>query len=73
MREGPNREGAPVSLHEVLHASMWLSGTTLTVFGFTIPTGWNSAGAALNAVLAVLLGLYGWHRRATRTPAEKGT
>lgn len=56
------------AFHAILHGSLWLSGTTLTIFGMTVPAGWNTAGTFVNAVLAVLLGVYAWRRRMAQSP-----
>ncbi len=48
------------AFHAFLHAYLWLSGTTLTVFGITATASWNLMGAAVNAALSLLLGLYAW-------------
>ncbi|MCK6458063.1 MAG: hypothetical protein L6Q92_16235 [Phycisphaerae bacterium] len=48
------------AFHAISHASIWLSGTTLAVFGMTIPANWNALGTVLNGAIAILLGVYAW-------------
>jgi hypothetical protein len=55
------------TFHAFLHAYLWLSGTTLPVFGIAHTGTWNVAGLIVNSVLAIVLGVYGW-RPSTRSP-----
>ena len=48
------------AFHAVMHAALWLSGTTLMVFGITVTTTMNAVGALVNAVIALILGVYAW-------------
>lgn len=43
-----------------VHTYFWFSGTTLTVFGITQTSTVNIAGAIVNAVISILLGIYAW-------------
>ncbi|MBX3392757.1 MAG: hypothetical protein KF787_08925 [Phycisphaeraceae bacterium] len=51
------------AFHAILHASLWLSGTSLSVFGIALPGHWNGPAAVLGTVLAVALAWYGWRRQ----------
>lgn len=50
--------------HALLHAYLWLSGTTLTAVGITFTPALNIAGVVVNAIIAMALGIYGWKRPA---------
>ena len=54
------------AFHAFAHSYFWFSGTSLKVFGITQTPALNVAGAALNALIAIFLGIYTW-----RTPAPK--
>ena len=53
------------AFHAFVHSYFWFSGTSLTVFGITQTPALNMAGAALNALIAIFLGVYAW-----RTPTK---
>lgn len=57
------------AFHAVFHAYLWLSATTFTAFGITATPAWNLAGIAVNGLIALILGLYGWRRRNESTSA----
>jgi len=59
------------ALHAVVHAYLWFSGTTLTLFGITGGPVWNLASTIGNAMVAVVLGVYAWGRKPKSTPAHK--
>lgn len=48
------------AFHALAHGVLWLSGTTMSVLGFTISPTWHAVSAAVNAVIAALLYTYGW-------------
>ena len=50
------------AFHAFVHAYLWLSGTTLMVFGITATSIWNIVGVVVNAIVSVALGIYGWRR-----------
>lgn len=50
------------AFHTVVHAYLWLSGTSLTIFGITTTPTVNLLGVIVNAVLSLILGFYGWRR-----------
>jgi hypothetical protein len=53
------------AFHAVAHTYFWLSDTTITMFGITLsPTG-SMGAAAANAIISLLLGIYGWKSRNT--------
>lgn len=53
------------AFHAFVHAYCWFSGTTLSVFGITQTPTWQMWGAIVNAIVAILVGVYAWlpHRR----------
>lgn len=51
------------AFHAFVHAYLWLSGTSLTVFGITATPTWNVMAAIVNAAISLLLGLYAWGNR----------
>ena len=51
------------SFHTLLHAYLWVSGTTFSVFGITATPTWSAGSTILNGAIAIILGLYGWRRR----------
>lgn len=53
------------AFHAVVHAVLGLTGTTLTVFGITQTPTLHFLGVAVNAILALALGVYAWGRPAT--------
>ena len=53
------------TFHALSHAYLWLSGTTITFFGFQFGPTWNIAGVIINGLIALGLGTYAW-----RTPAR---
>jgi len=50
------------AFHAFVHAYFWFSDTTLTVFGITQTPTLNLAGAIVNAIIAIALGVYAWGR-----------
>lgn len=48
------------AFHAFIHGFFWLSRTNLQVFGIRETRKWHIAGTALNAIAALLLGLYAW-------------
>ena len=48
------------AFHAFVHAYFWFSGTTLTVFGITQTPTLNIVSAAVNGIVAILLGVYAW-------------
>lgn len=46
--------------HALASAYFWLSGTSLTVFGFEITPGWGFAGTLIHAIIAIGLGAFAW-------------
>lgn len=48
------------AFHALAHGTLALSGTTLTVFGLNMSPTWHGVSAVINAIIAVLLGIYAW-------------
>ena len=59
------------AFHAFVHAYFWFSGTTLTVFGITQTSTVNFAGAIVNAVISILLGIYAWRPRSSTQASQK--
>jgi len=51
------------AFHALVHTVLWLSGTTLTVFGIAATPTWSIVGVIVNAVIAIALGFYAWGRK----------
>ena len=47
----------------VVHASLWLSGTTVTIWGITLTPQLNAVQTVVPALVSVALGLYAWAPR----------
>lgn len=58
--------------HAFVHAYLWSSETTLTVFGITETPTIHWWGAIVNAAISLALGLYAWRPFGIR-PAPMGT
>lgn len=56
------------TFHTLVHAYLWLTGTTLTFLGFAFNPASSIIGTVVNAVIAIWLGMYGW-----RTGRPSGT
>lgn len=54
------------AFHAVVHAYLWLSGTTLTVLGIATTPTLNAISTVVNTIIALLLGIYAW-----RIPARQ--
>jgi hypothetical protein len=50
------------AFHALVHAVLWLSGTTLIVFGWKETPSVHLWGALVNATIAVALGVFAWRR-----------
>lgn len=50
------------AFHTIVHAYLWFSGTSLTVFGITQTPTVNLLGVIVNALVSLILGLYAWRR-----------
>lgn len=48
------------AFHAIAHALLWLSGTTVTFFGSGMSPNWHVVSVVVNAVIAVLSGVYAW-------------
>ena len=48
------------AFHAFVHTAFWLSGTTFTLFGVTATRTLNAVGAVVNAIIALVLGIYAW-------------
>jgi len=48
------------AFHAFFHTVLWLTGTTLTVFGITATPTWNVVGAIVNVAISLGLGIYAW-------------
>jgi len=55
------------AFHALVHTYFWTSGTTLTVFGITQTPTLKVLGVAVNAIVALALGIYSWGPHARRT------
>lgn len=51
------------AFHAFVHAAFWLSGTTFLLFGVTVTSAMNALGALVNAIIALVLGIYAWGAR----------
>lgn len=59
------------AFHAFVHAALWLSGTTLFVFGIKETPTLHVLGAIVNGLASVALGIYGWRPFGPRsTPGE---
>ena len=57
------------AFHTVAHAVLWLSGTTITVFGIAFEPGWHIGSLVINLLITLALASYAWGifgRRASR-------
>ena len=54
------------TFHAFTHTYFWLSGTTLTVFGIAETPTVSMAGAIINALIALVLGIYAWRPHRVR-------
>lgn len=60
------------AFHTIVHTSLWLSGTTLSVFGITATPKLSMAGVIVNGVIALILGIYAWRpSRQESAPVRK--
>jgi hypothetical protein len=48
------------AFHAAMHALLWFSGATFSVFGTMVTPTLNFVGAVVNAVVAIALGAYAW-------------
>lgn len=48
------------AFHAIVHTVLWLSDTTLIVFGIKEAPALHLAGAIVNALISLALGIYGW-------------
>ena len=48
------------AFHALMHASLWLSGTTLHVFGVSLSSQWSGGAALLGVAISLTLGWFGW-------------
>lgn len=48
------------TFHALFHAYLWLSGTTITLFGITATPMWSMASTVVNGFIASALGFYAW-------------
>lgn len=48
------------AFHAFVHVSLWLSGTTLVVFGIKETTTIHLIGAVVNAIISLSLGIFAW-------------
>lgn len=48
------------TFHALLHGYLWLSGTTISLFGIAATPTWSMASSILNAIIALALGFYAW-------------
>lgn len=48
------------AFHSLLHAVVGVTGTTLTLFGFSATPTWNIIAAVINAIIALMLGFFAW-------------
>ena len=54
------------AFHTFSHTYFWLSGTTLKLLWFTETPTLHMAGAIVNGIIALVLGIYGWKSSASR-------
>lgn len=52
------------AFHAVVHAYLWVTGTTLMVFGIATTPTLNAVSAVVNAAIALVLGIYAWRNPA---------
>lgn len=48
------------AFHAFLHSALWFSGTTIAVFGIEGGPSLQFVGALVNAMFAIVLGIYAW-------------
>ena len=48
------------AFHAFVHAVLWLSGTTVSIFGISATPTWSMVSVFVNAAIALVLGLYAW-------------
>lgn len=51
------------AFHALLHAYLWASAIKLTIGGMELAPSVNAIGFALNAIFALLLGVWAWRSR----------
>ncbi len=66
MREIAKFASGAEAFHAFIHAVLWLSGTTLTLFGITATPTWNIVGVIVNAAISLGLGMYAWSHPSLR-------
>lgn len=50
------------AFHAFTHGMLGWHGVDLTAFGFTQTLPWHVGGFVINALIAILLGVYAWRR-----------
>lgn len=58
------------TFHALFHTYLWLSGTTITLFGITATPTWSMASTVMNGIIALALGFYAWRGRTKTMRAE---
>jgi len=53
------------AFHALGRTYFWLSERTVVVLGITQTSKWHGMSAAVNAIIAIVLGIYAWRPRAT--------
>ena len=48
------------TFHALLHGYLWLSGTTISLFGITATPTWSMASTVVNGFITLALGFYAW-------------
>lgn len=48
------------AFHALMHASLWLSGTSLNVLGISFPSQWSGVAALIGMVVSITLACFGW-------------
>ena len=57
------------AFHTLVHAALWLSSTTITVFGIALEPTWHIVSVVINLLITLALASYAWGifgRRASR-------
>jgi len=47
----------------IVHGSLWVSGTTLTIFGITLTETLNMTQTIIPAIVSVVLAYYAWFKK----------
>ncbi|MBK6587782.1 MAG: hypothetical protein IPG22_05630 [Acidobacteria bacterium] len=60
------------AFHALFHATLLLSGTTITVFGIPLAPTWNIVPLTVNVLLTIALANYAWGWYQRNIPSNLG-